>query len=399
MLRSRKKQEIHAAISLHSSSLINDTVEAHFQPFDDVRMKFNAISYNTNASLTSPVAIQNSDELDPRKILLLEENNSFPGEISRYVQETVEICVLDEECTFVKMTLQASQLLVQERTKPVRKPELSTPRSSYNLYERLLDDTIELWVMTKIMTTKSQPDLTLRVVPTIGGENPQGPDSPPVTPFPSQSKQLVFWQLLAALEERSAALSRNVVNELEHRLVQRQQVSQFETLLTAVILLNCVERLTGFYHSLDTSSAEISPEHDDNADKTVLTSNKETESDDLTCPAATLVAPTASAALASELWLQGERFAELLTTLLKMRGLPPSLPVTCLPCEEGVSESLQSPNGDEKSTLMSVSKWLEATKPYHSELIRARGTRISPNEQSAASWDLSFIAKMLIPDG
>jgi hypothetical protein len=367
-------------------------------------MKFNASSYNMNASLTSPVAIQNFDELDPREILLLEEGNSFTGEVSRYVQEIVEICILDEKCAFVKMTLQASQSLIQERMEPVRKPELSTPRSSYNLYERFLDDTIELWVMTKIVTTKSQPDLTLRVVPTIGSEDPQGPDGPPVTQVPSRSKQLVFWQLLAALEERSAALSRNVVNELEHRLVQRQQVSQFETLLTAVILLNCIERLTGFCHSLDTGSAAISPEQDGNIYKTVLKINKEAESNDLTRPAATIVAPTASAALSSELWLQGERFAELLITLLKMRGLPPktlSLPATRLPCEEGMSErqNLQSPNGDEKSTLTSISEWLEATKPYHSELIRAREIRILPNEKSAALWDLRLIAKMLIPDG
>ena len=44
-------------------------------------------------------------------------------------------------------------------------------------------------------------------------------------------------QLMGATEKRAACLARVVMNDLERRLLQRQQANPFETFLIAVILL------------------------------------------------------------------------------------------------------------------------------------------------------------------
>lgn len=67
----------------------------------------------------------------------------------------------------------------------------------------------------------------------------------------SESYALICGQLRAATEKRAAHLSKLVMNDLERRLLQRQQSGWFETFLVAIILLNCVERATWLFHSWD----------------------------------------------------------------------------------------------------------------------------------------------------
>ena len=67
----------------------------------------------------------------------------------------------------------------------------------------------------------------------------------------SESYELLCSQLRAATEKRASQLSKSVMNDLERRLLQRQQSGWFETFLVALILLNCVERTCWLFRSWD----------------------------------------------------------------------------------------------------------------------------------------------------
>jgi hypothetical protein len=51
------------------------------------------------------------------------------------------------------------------------------------------------------------------------------------------------------VEKKAALISKTVLNDLERRLLQRSSTSSFETFLTAIILLNCVEKSTWLFKS------------------------------------------------------------------------------------------------------------------------------------------------------
>lgn len=67
----------------------------------------------------------------------------------------------------------------------------------------------------------------------------------------AESYVLLCSQLRAATEKRASQLSRSVMNDLERRLLQRQQSGWFETFLVAVITLNCVERACWLFRTWD----------------------------------------------------------------------------------------------------------------------------------------------------
>lgn len=65
----------------------------------------------------------------------------------------------------------------------------------------------------------------------------------------AESYGLLSSQLRAATEKRASQLSKSVMNDLERRLLQRQQSGWFETFLVSIILLNCVERTCWLFRS------------------------------------------------------------------------------------------------------------------------------------------------------
>ncbi len=65
----------------------------------------------------------------------------------------------------------------------------------------------------------------------------------------NENYQLISSQLRSAAEKRAAHLSKSVMNDLEKRLLQRQQSGWFETFLVAVVLLNCVERMSWLFRT------------------------------------------------------------------------------------------------------------------------------------------------------
>jgi hypothetical protein len=148
------------------------------------------------------------------------------------------------------------------------------------------------------------------------------------------------------------------MNELERRLLQRQQVSRLATFISAVILLNCVERMSDFFHAQEEKENIPSP-----------------------------------------LWPQGSHFADLLIMLLRMRGLPPKTRansegnLVVIPPPPAPSTSISASKQLENEAWVATGEWLNPLKLDFDELLQIRDGKVGANKE----WDLRFIAAALLP--
>lgn len=162
-----------------------------------------------------------------------------------------------EQSDFMKPTLTlASDLSTSKKVKCRASCEIAYQSANFITQDELLARVLELWIATHILV-----DLEMRWKTF---SNPTLPPSTTPTKLPSSvpslgtasidartsidedtnpwSYALLCSQLRSAAEKRAAQLSKQVMNDLERRLLLRQQSGWFETFLVALVLLNCVER-------------------------------------------------------------------------------------------------------------------------------------------------------------
>jgi len=70
-----------------------------------------------------------------------------------------------------------------------------------------------------------------------------------------QSFELIQMQLRGGVEKRASVVAPLVMNELERRLIQRQQANPSETFLVTVILLACAERMCWLYRTWEVQAS------------------------------------------------------------------------------------------------------------------------------------------------
>jgi hypothetical protein len=125
----------------------------------------------------------------------------------------------------------------------------------------LLGKVLELWCTVHVLVDhelkwdifEHSPDAPPPVPEDGSASDQQPPPEPqphrtPIDPS-TTTYQLLCMQLSAAVEKRSATLSKSILNDLERRLLQRSSTSSFETFLISLILLNCVEKSTWLFKS------------------------------------------------------------------------------------------------------------------------------------------------------
>lgn len=176
-----------------------------------------------------------------------------------------------------------------------------------------MERVLELWIATHILVdselqwkTYCNPTLPPTSVHSLAQPSDDG-RTPIDEVTNTESYALLCSQLRAATEKRASQLSKSVMNDLERRLLQRQQSGWFETFLVAIILLNCVERTCWLFRSWE----------DENFAQRVSCAPFE----------------MCSGILMFQQWpldkrppyyaSQGDRFSDILHMLLKMRSLPP----------------------------------------------------------------------------
>jgi len=227
----------------------------------------------------------------------LDEGMSLVGKVAEYCSNdsTTQAAIASEGSAFLKTTLHTARALLGAELSQ-EGLQVKKPHPNYIEPRVLLKQVLELWVESLILARSSSIDnIMLRLNHHASSEsstlqNVNCWDNDTMLPITGASHRLIKTQLLAALENRVHRLSKSILNELEHRLLQRQQVSAFATFIAAVIFLNCVERMSAFYRMFDNESALHS------------------------WP---LQAPPPA------IWTQSTNFAHLLTMLLRLRALPP----------------------------------------------------------------------------
>lgn len=302
---------------------------------------------------------------------LIDTDDDISGKLDGYIKKIAPTFYDTEDSPFMKTTIQTA---------------LSLTATSQ---DALLPKALELWSFTRILTsTTSQWHFFSNAShapshdpPTLSDTDLQDPARTPISPQTQQtSYNLIKLQLMGATEKRAACLARIIMNDLERRLLQRQQANAFETFLVAVILLACVERMCWLFRTWD-----VTPPH--------------TTSDPSETDLATALQSDPSLALARRhpKWpldkspaafsQQGERFSDILNMLLKMRGVPPK------PTARS-SDGVLLVWGDDADAK--VKQWYEGIRITAQMLDERAGAKFVGAD--SGEWDLRWVGKILRGD-
>ncbi|TID21691.1 hypothetical protein E6O75_ATG05086 [Venturia nashicola] len=174
---------------------------------------------------------------------------------------------------------------------------------------------------------------------------------------------IVYLQLRRVTQRRADDLFKSIMVELEKSLIQRKQSDNFETFIGTVLLLRCVEKMCYLYRSFDSvlkapSSHRIDPSNLPNPNMT---------------PQWPLERPP------SYFWPQGERFSDLLASMLRLRKVAPEIEI-----KEGV--------------LMATSDQPEMIRGYF-DAINLRAATLSeaafsPMDKDERAWEFRYLAKV-----
>ncbi|KAF2401343.1 hypothetical protein EJ06DRAFT_388169 [Trichodelitschia bisporula] len=178
-----------------------------------------------------------------------------------------------------------------------------------------VDKALELWVCTNILQC-GPSDLHVFV---NQGSPPTGPATVNLMDGDESDHvvidgNLVLVQLRRAAEKACEQLLKAIMPDIEKNLITRKDTNKFETFLVTVILLRCVEMLCCLYKGLERS---YSNQEAVNPSLQGLSFGSPPEQ--LPGSAWPLDKP------ASHYWMQGEDFADMLCSMLKLRKIPPKI--------------------------------------------------------------------------
>lgn len=360
-----------------------------------------AMTFSCRRYFIASAPASDHDQTQASDDLITLEDSMASQKVSDYCNRDaiIDELISIETNALLQTTLrEAKALLESEKSQEATSNPKRDTRTNHISPGVLLKNVVELWAETSCLVSSQQKALMLRYNPNMLSSQDSQPvvwpesagESSHTTTLDTSNHNIVIMQLLTALETTCHRLSKAVMNELERRLLQRQQVSGFATFISAVILLNCVERITAFYHSLDPLSDlnDNPPEMPVNATSSP-DSNLRRSSYPLSIPAP------------SVLWPQGPHFARLLITLLRMRALPPPTTRTI----DNKLAVLQEPrhpvrlNGvavrdqqDENTTK--AARWLDPLNLDVDDLRARRDGMIAE-----AGWEMRFVSEVLLGEG
>ncbi|KAK3698447.1 hypothetical protein LTR37_016917 [Vermiconidia calcicola] len=429
---SRASVQVPAAIHGLQQQPLPGRIEVRFFGKSELCMSFAAKTYSKSGAPLDP-SLRQEKLSDDEEIWLLDEGEGISDKLELYANQVGALCMDEEHSHVLRDTLQRAQMLAraeeaEQAAKVTDAQDQQLARSYYNPQRQLVKNVLELWVQTKLLTSADEQTLQLRNNPCKASRlQPEQVDWTAEAqdyktrdiPVSSPSHRLIHAQLMAALEARCNKLSKTVMNELERRLLQRQQVSRFATFIAAVVLLNCVERMTGLYRAFDNvdtkydlsegvqgSSKDDAMKQDSKAQASVTAfPNRETACGSVSYRTTDHINFWPLDTPPSQLWQQGKNFAELLAMLLRMRALPPktgqrtdgtlaviqdySIPVH--PNRRPVAEQM-----DEHTKMAAA--WLDPLNLEISELMERRDAELPNPTAGVEEWDMRFVSKLLLPE-
>jgi hypothetical protein len=378
-------------------------IQVKFIPQSNFALSLSAKSYRTptnNQDANNNVQANGLDNNAMKsKDFVVLDDTSASQKVSNFCMndKILQDCIRNEQSAFMRVTLQEAVALLQaEKLQEQPANAKSGSRTNHISPSVLLSNVIELWVETNILVYDGQGVLQIRHNSSVSpSQNPQIADwsndssqeSRPMAPD-SLSYELIRSQILAATENACHRLSRAVMNELERRLLQRQQVSAFATFISAVVLFGCIERITAFYHAMD-------PTAPPNTAGNVATDGSHPGANSRPRDYPASVPPP------STLWPQGPHFARLLTTLLRMRALPPKTTLTtgnklAVLREPGLPVRLNgvAVRDQQDAETARAANWLD---PLELDVDALRASR--DGDVADVGWEMKFVSAVLLSEG
>ncbi|KAK4560412.1 hypothetical protein LTR86_005608 [Recurvomyces mirabilis] len=292
----------------------------------------------------------------------------------------------NQKSQILNTTLQHASMLARSEQSTNLPTNIPKPegRSCYNLQHHLVSNTVALWSATNALCSAADAFKVTISDATNDNNSPfhVSEDEPSATKSMApngDNLRLIIGQVKAALESICSKLSRNVISELERRLLQRQQASGFSTFISAVLLINSIERLTGMYRCCDAGPSfhAFDGIHHWPFD----------------------MPPSA-------FWPQGQHFADLLIMLLRMRGLPPQSTLSpsgqlIFRSDDANTEHMDATaTQDElKSQPPTIADWAASCKLDAMQLMSIRDTMIPGPGAALSAWDLIFLSRLILPIG
>jgi hypothetical protein len=234
----------------------------------------------------------------------------------------------------------------------------------------LVTKALQLWVLTCILALQPS-DLQAYTNHNL----------PPVETITSHSRgasmaiavDLVFLQLRRAIEKCADILFKIVMVELEKSLIQRKQSDNFETFIGTILLLRCVEQMCHLYKTLDTSTEEPEPISTSSAMADDSLPDRPYESPYKPPPPGwPLDKPP------HYFWQQGERFSDLMCSMLKLRKVPP---------KTSLNDGVFAADGEP----LLVKEWFDAIRLNSEDLKTARARPFDANDES--KWEFRWMGK------
>ncbi|KAF1840706.1 uncharacterized protein K460DRAFT_346889 [Cucurbitaria berberidis CBS 394.84] len=318
---------------------------------------------------------------------LIDGDDDIGGKLDLYIKKMGPHFINAEGSAFMKTTLDTASSMTSSNQ------------------DGLLSKALELWNLTRILTSSnldwhlfSNPSLAPTMAPsTISTTDVEDATRTPITALNHPSSyDLIKMQLMGATEKRAACLARIVMNDLERRLLQRQQANPFETFLVAVILLACVERMCWLFRTWEVLLPVTVP----------TTTDIELPSSTETDLASVLQSASSPAMLTQEpppqprrnpRWpldkspasfsQQGERFSDILNMLLKMRGVPPK------PAPRSTDGMLMMWGDDVDEKVRDWYDGIAVTTQTLDDRANARFVGEEPRE-----WELKYVGKIIRGD-
>ncbi|KAJ5767085.1 uncharacterized protein N7511_004701 [Penicillium nucicola] len=244
---------LNSTLAYHDTNSIKNQVKfEHYSGRIEVTHFEESNSYMTFSGLQGHRASVSA--LDPQLQGLGDDQFSSP---------TQEVYLLDADADDIPSKLELyikknAHLFYERETSPFMKPTLMLAAEiNQQKKDILLERVLELWVATHILvdtelTWKTYYNPTLPPNSLHSLSQPSDEGRLPIEEVSDpESYGLLCSQLRSAMEKRAMALSKFVINDLERRLLQRQKCGWFDTFITAIILLNCVERTCWLFRSWD----------------------------------------------------------------------------------------------------------------------------------------------------
>ena len=325
--------------------------------------------------------------------ILDSDTDDVCGKLEHYIKRLASAFYESENSTFMKPTLATSfNLSSSNKVRFKYHPSLYCSYANMSK-DGLLGRVLELWIATRILVDPSlewhlfsNPSLPPAMAPAVMSQSDlESSARSPVTVMNNrESYELIKSQLMGATEKRAANLSKFVMNDLERRLLQRQQANPFETFLVAVVLLACVERMCWLFKTWESGSISQkefkieSSTTDGDIAQALQASQRDPQQQQ---PRNARWPLDKQAAYYSQ---QGERFSDILFMLLKMRGVPPKIGPRS---EDGV---LTIWGDDADPTAKEWYDTVSVTSGMLAERSNARFEGHDPRE-----WELKYVGKII----